>query len=199
MMREFIVPVASRGVDNRDMDTRVPVLGIDFGGVINDGSSHPSGDDTTFLSGGFAEAMETPVMAGAMDAITRLNALFDGRVWIVSKCGPRIQKRSEDWLAHHHFFDLTGVSSSHLRFCRQRPEKADHCAELGVTHFVDDRSDVLRYLVGVVDNLFLFGGRQTDGGSHSFNLVKSWAEAEPAIRDSFDDLPGGPPDFVRSD
>jgi hypothetical protein len=166
------------------MSTQQPVLGIDFGGVINDGSSHPSGDDTTFLSGEFAEAMETPVMAGAIEGITRLNLLFGGRVWIISKCGPRIQQRTEEWLAHHHFFSLTGVNRSQVRFCRQRPEKADHCAELGVTHFVDDRIDVLRHLVGIVDHLYLFGTRHDSDSGHSFTVVRSWIEAELAIGDT---------------
>src|ERR1700691_2650470 len=160
------------------MDTPDPVLGVDFGGVINDGSAHPSGDDTTFLSGTLADAMETPVMAGAVDAIRRLSTLFGGRVWIISKCGPRIQDRTEQWLVHHEFFTRTGVNPSQVRFCRQRPEKAIHCAELGVTHFVDDRADVLGHLLGIVDHLFLFGTKPASNTNRSFVVVKSWAEAE---------------------
>jgi hypothetical protein len=162
------------------MSTRQAVVGVDFGGVINDGSSHPSGDDTAFLSGGFDAAMETPIMTGALDAIRRLNVLFEGHLWIISKCGPRIQQRSEQWLAHHLFFELTGVDPLHIRFCRQRPEKADHCVELGVTHFVDDRGDVLGYLDGIVDHLFLFGDGRS-GDTPSFTRVKNWEEAESAI------------------
>ncbi len=103
------------------MQPSLPVLGIDFGGVINDGSSHPSGDDTAFLSGGYKEAMATPMMAGAVESIRRLHAAFEGRVWIISKCGPRIQQRTEQWLEYHRFFESTDVDPTHVRFCRQRP------------------------------------------------------------------------------
>ena len=162
------------------MNERIPVLSVDFGGVINDGSSHPSGDDTAFLSGGPDEAMRTPIMAGAVESLARLNDRFGGRVWIVSKCGPRIQARSEQWLDHVHFFERTGVDPSHVRFCRQRPEKADHCAELGVTHFVDDRADVLGHLVGIVDHLFLFGTRGDPLPGFAVR-VRDWSEAETGI------------------
>lgn len=29
--------------------------------------------------------------------------LFDGQAWLVSKCGPRIQQRSLDWLVLHRY------------------------------------------------------------------------------------------------
>jgi hypothetical protein len=35
-------------------------LGVDFGRVINDASSHPSGDDTVFLGGTEEEMLATP-------------------------------------------------------------------------------------------------------------------------------------------
>jgi hypothetical protein len=165
------------------MNMGAPVLGIDFGGVINDGLSHPGGDDTAFLSGGYEEAMETPVMAGAIDTIRRLSSRFEGRVWIISKCGPRIQERTEQWLEHHRFFERTGVDPSHVRFCRHRSEKADHCADLRVTHFVDDRNDVLEHLRGIVEHLYLFDKR-SEGGAPGFVPVASWSEAESAINDT---------------
>jgi hypothetical protein len=166
------------------MNDRLPILGVDFGGVINDGASHPSGDDTTFLSGGFDDAMRTPVMAGAFESLARLNERFSRRVWIVSKCGPRIQGRTEQWLDHVHFFERIGVDSSHVRFCRQRPEKADHCAELGVTHFIDDRADVLGHLVGIVDHLYLFGTRSGERPQFAVR-VRNWNEAEAGILSTF--------------
>ena len=70
---------------------RSPTLGVDFGRVINDGSSHPSGDDTAFLTGSEGEMLATPEMAGSFEALARLTDRFDGRAWIVFKAGPRIQ------------------------------------------------------------------------------------------------------------
>jgi hypothetical protein len=133
------------------------VLGIDIGRVIIDGSGHPDGPDTSFFDGDTATMLRTPAVAGVYDCVGQLTELFDARVWLVSKCGPRIQRRSLDWLDHHRFFDRTGIDPAHVRFCLRREEKAVHCAELGITHFVDDRPDVHRALRGVVPHRFLFG------------------------------------------
>ena len=132
-------------------------LGIDFGRVIM-GAAGPDGRvDTSFLSGGEARAMETVAEPGAFEVIRDLCLLLDGNVWIVSKCGPRIERRTRHWLHHHRFFDGTGVSAENLRFCRERREKKAHCRELGITHFIDDRMEVLTQLRGLVPHLYWFG------------------------------------------
>jgi hypothetical protein len=86
-------------------------------------------------------------------------------------------------LAHHDVFGTTGIDPFHIRFCRKRPEKADRCAELEVTHFVDDRTDVIEHLLGVVEHRFLFGGRSVEV-PESAEWVRDWAEAEARIRAS---------------
>src|SRR4051812_16936999 len=115
-----------------------PRLGIDIGRVIIGGGTGP-GADTAFLSGDDRRALETPPVEGALDAITDLVAAFAGRVWLVSKAGPRIQARTRSWLDSRSFFNRTGVPKEHLRFCRERPQKAEHARELVLTHFIDDR------------------------------------------------------------
>ena len=67
-----------------------------------------------------------------------------------------------------------------------QPEKADHCLELAVTHFVDDRSDVLNHLVGIVEHLYLFGARSR-GKWPAFTRVGS----SPGDRGSHQEDPGG--------
>jgi len=169
---------------NRHTPTALPEsrLGIDIGRVIIDGSSHPDGDDTAFFKGGVENALRTPAMPGALDAIAELTRSFDGRVWLVSKCGERVADRSRAWLAHHRFFERTGIDPEHLRFCRQRPEKAIHCAELAITHFVDDRSDVLDALDGVVPHRYLFGPQKAGTARRPGVVpVLTWAVAEDAI------------------
>ena len=87
------------------------------------------------------------------EAFDRLKAeltrAFAGRVWLVSKAGPRIQARTRSWLTARDFFRRTGVAKENLRFCRERPQKAEHARELVLTHFIDDRLDVLRALQSV--------------------------------------------------
>jgi len=67
-----------------------------------------------------------------------------------------------------------------VRFCRRRPEKALLCAELGITHMIDDRPDVHLALAGVVTHRFAFGpqpGLLPPGVVH----VPTWAEAAEAV------------------
>lgn len=134
-----------------------PRLGVDIGRVIIDGSSHPTGDDTAFFRGGIDNALRTPPVAGVFDVLPTLVRQFHGRVWLVSKCGERVQQRTLAWLDHHRFYDRTGIPENHVRFCRARPDKAVHCSDLAITDFVDDRLDVHRALQGVVFRRYLFG------------------------------------------
>lgn len=133
-----------------------PRVGIDFGKVIispiKGGKS-----DTAFLSGNLSCAMQTPPGAGAFAGVRALVDLFAGQAWVVSKAGPSVQQKSTQWMRHWNFHEETGLPFNHLRFCRRRSEKAEHCTQLGITHFIDDRLDVLRHLRGVVPHLYLFG------------------------------------------
>lgn len=133
-------------------------IGIDIGkvivGAIADGVA-----DTSFLGSSLAEALKTEPSEGAFEAIAEIVGLFEG-VWLVSKCGPSVQEKTLAWLAHHRFYKRTGVPVRNVRFCRKRPEKANHARELALTHFIDDRIDVLGHLRGLVPNLYLFGEQE---------------------------------------
>lgn len=160
--------------------TSRPTLGIDIGRVVIDGSSHPDGGDTAFFSGDVATALRTPPVDGVFAVVAELVARFGGRAWLVSKCGPRVQERSPAWLAHHRFHSRTGLPAGNVRFCRQRPDKALICAELGITHMVDDRADVHTALDGVVAHRFAFGPqrhRPPPGVVH----VPTWEAARSAV------------------
>jgi hypothetical protein len=139
------------------MTTQHDILGIDVGRVIIGPVDDGGRADTSFLSGTPERAMATPPAPGAFAAIARLAEAFRGAVWLVSKCGPRVQAKTRSWLHHWQFWTATGVASDHLRFCLERRDKALHCHELGVTHFIDDRLEVLEHLRGFVPQLYLFG------------------------------------------
>src|SRR5215470_15559455 len=102
---------------------REPRLGVDIGRVIIDGPAHPAGGDTAFFQGDEATMLATPEMDGAVPAIARLVARFDGRVWLISKCGPVVQARTLRWLDGHDFYRRTGLAPSSVFFCRTRPDK----------------------------------------------------------------------------
>jgi len=151
-------------------------IGIDIGRVIIEGD----GPDTNFVGGTEEQALRAPAVDGAFASIARLVRRFGAaNVHLVSKCGKRVEARSRTWLAHHRFFEETGVLPANLHFCRSREQKAPICAELGVTFFVDDRIDVLAFMTAVVPHRFLFGARETD--RPGVIAVPTWAAAETAI------------------
>lgn len=153
----------------------VPRLGVDIGRVI----IHGDGPDTSFIGGSDADAMRAPAMAGVFDSLCHLRARFAGRVWLVSKCGARIEARSRAWLAGTRFFESTGIPREQLRFCKNRRDKAPICLELGLDFFVDDRIDVLVPMAGIVPHRFLFGA--TSSPDPGITPVATWAIAEAAI------------------
>lgn len=160
--------------------TREPRLGIDIGRVIINGEAHPDGGDTSFFQGDEAAMLATPEVPGAVESIAILVRAFEGRVWLVSKCGPRTQERTLRWLQGHDFYRRTGVDPSHVRFCRERAEKRGHCEELGITHFVDDRVEVHAAIHGVVDHQYLFGP-QAGPGPEYVTPVLTWPRARALI------------------
>lgn len=162
-------------------------LGVDFGRVIHGGLLAPGDDDTAFLDGSFQDALASPATAGVYEALPGLVEAFGGRAWIISKCGDRVRRRTLAWLDHHDFYARTGLPRENVRFCRKREEKARHCADLGVTHMIDDRLDVHRAIRRVVPYRYLFG---TDQGPEWVRSVPDWAAAAEIIRT---DIPAARP------
>ena len=162
--------------------TSSPALGIDIGRVIIGAADSTGKADTSFLSGSEEAALSTAATEGAFEAIADLVRAFDGRVWLVSKCGPRIQKLTRKWLSRHDFYGRTGVRQDRVRFCLKRPEKRDHCVAIGATHFIDDRLDVLENLVGLVPHLYWFGHQREGARTPRWAFrTMDWAEAQRAI------------------
>ncbi|WP_221639862.1 hypothetical protein [Actinoallomurus bryophytorum] len=157
-----------------------PRLGVDFGRVIHGGAAVAGEEDTVFLSGDAEEAMRSPATEGMFDVLPGLVARFGGQVWVISKCGERIQDRTLRWLDRNDFYRRTGIAAGNVRFCRKRADKAGHCADLGITHMVDDRLDVHAALRGLVPHLFLFGP-QTSAAPEWVRAVRTWADLEEEI------------------
>lgn len=156
-------------------------LGIDFGKVIISPTVNGVAD-TSFLGSSLEAAMKTPAAKGAFEAVKALVDSFQGQVWIVSKCGPSVEKKSRAWLEHWDFYERTGVSPDNLRFCRKRPDKAPICRSLGINHFIDDRLDVLSPMRNDVKRLFLFGEQRKSLRIPNWaEPVENWAELLSAL------------------
>lgn len=177
---------------------REPRLGIDIGRVIINGPAHPAGGDTAFFTGDEDTMLATPEMPGAIQAIARLVGYFQGKVWLISKCGPRIQDRTERWLDGHDFYQRTGLPPSHVRFCRTRTDKRRHCEQLKLTHFVDDHPEVHAAIRGAVTYQYFFGPQRTPVPSYGIH-TPTWPDVERNIERTLrehaatDEAPKGPP------
>ena len=143
------------------------VLGVDVGGVIIDRVN--DGTDTSFFGHNF---LQTTAVPDVFDVLKSLSGRFS-KIVVVSKCGQRIQEQTLKWLDHQEFYQRTGILKSDVHFCRERRDKAGICERLGVTHFVDDRLEVLGYLT-TVSNLYLF--RPSD------NEVRKFARFLPRVK-----------------
>lgn len=131
---------------------RSPVLGVDIGGVLVDRVAEDS--DTSFFG---SDPMATPLVEGSLEAIRDLVDLFEHRVHIVSKAGPKISELSRRWMGRHGFTGPDGIAAGNVHFVRKRHEKHPVCERLMITHFVDDRVDVHGHLT-TVDHRYLFLG-----------------------------------------
>lgn len=128
-----------------------PTIGLDVGGVLLDRSI--GADEASFFGN---RPMDTPVMPGALEAVRALALLFEGRIVILSRAGPRTKALSRSWLGMHGFLGEDSVPPSNVYFVDRRSEKAPLCRALGVTHFIDDHLDVLSGMQ--VPFRILFGG-----------------------------------------
>ncbi|MGC5019570.1 hypothetical protein [Micromonospora sp. DT47] len=156
-------------------------LGVDVGGVIIERSEGT--DDTSFFGPNY---LRTPPVAGVFEALAELVPRFD-EAYVVSKCEEPTERRTREWLAHHDFHARTGIGPERLHFCRTRPEKGPIAAQLGLTHFVDDRLEVLGHL-DTVPYRYLFRPRQDEVDAYAAQLagvrrVESWPELVAALRD----------------
>jgi hypothetical protein len=155
-------------------------LGVDVGRVLVGASTDGSEPDTSFLTAKDEDAIRIPPEPHAFDVVRDAMERTDGHVHVVSKCGRRIQRLTRLWLEHQGFFAHTSVPVDHVHFVVKRPEKSLVAGQLGLTHFVDDRLDVLEPMRGVVPSLLWFGGSRADAPDWVIP-VRDWIEARRAL------------------
>ena len=152
------------------------VIGVDIGGVIIDRANDNT--DTSFFSGNY---LKTTATKGVFEALRDLvEKKFGENVYIVSKCGKNIQGKTLEWLNHHNFYTITGIRPEAVHFCLERHQKAGICEKLGITHFIDDRLEILGSL-STVNTLYLFQPREEEilknlRHLHRVKKVNSWEE-----------------------
>lgn len=134
-----------------------PAIGIDVGGVIIDRVDDDA--DTSFFSKNYLKTSATP---GCFEAIAAISRAFEGRVHILSKCGETVDGKTRKWLRVQEFYAATGVREGNVHFCRTRPEKGPIAEALELTHFIDDRLDVLEHMTTVNERILFLGGNPSN-------------------------------------
>ncbi len=109
------------------------VLGLDIGGVIR-------------CRQNVNECEPKILVDGAVEAVRALVELFEGRAYIVSRQQRPLWASTLSWLEDQKLFQNTGMLPGNVRFCEERSEKAEICAGLGITHFVDNRLEVFQHM-----------------------------------------------------
>jgi hypothetical protein len=139
---------------------KMRILGLDVGGVI--------------------KQRGTPIP----DAIESINALvhhFDS-ICIVSRINDAAEGEGNlNYLRSHGL--LLIIPEERVFFCEKRHEKAPICAAQGVTHFVDDRPEVLSYM-NTVPYKFALNPTQdqlTAFPVEGMKVVQSWKELLPLL------------------
>lgn len=144
-------------------------LRVDSGGVI---VTRGEGLEDTSIFG--SRPMDTPPLPAVIDAISVLaGARFAGRVHSVSKAGPRIAESSLQWLHQSGFLTRTGLTECEVHFVRERSEKVEVCARLGITHFVDDRLSVLNEVPDVPFRYLFRGGLTAAQHARRINVPRN--------------------------
>lgn len=88
-----------------------------------------------------------PEINGIIGAVYGIvNYFRSENVFIVSSADEALEKAILHWFEKKSILKRTGVSSDNLIFCRERKEKAIVCAQKQITHFIDDRREVLHHI-----------------------------------------------------
>jgi hypothetical protein len=151
----------------------VAKVGIDVGGVLID--SHADDAQEHFSGSNY---VQTPAVADAHLAVKWLVQRFGrGRVLVISKCSERTARRTRNWLVHNGFVGDGMLDPKNVHYCRERAQKAPIAKLLELTHFIDDRADVLGYMDGIVSHRLLFGPQQQPANVPGLVAVADWYEA----------------------
>lgn len=159
------------------------VLGVDVGGVIVD-YARAAKDRKDQMSK--EEFLLIPEIEGAIDTLARLNqGVFKDSVYLVSKHSGSPEDVQE-WLINHNFYQRTGISRDHLYQCATREGKAPIVQKLNITHFIDDRAEVMSHFADFVPNLYHFQSILEDRNEWATKIpvlayVENWKDLEEKL------------------
>lgn len=141
-------------------------LGLDFGGVISQGHTV---DD---------------LMPGVIDGVKLVRSFFK-EMFIVSRVdNVDSLNRVLQYMNDRQLWSQLGIPSDNIRFCIRRCDKAPICRDIGITHFVDDHTEVLTYM-GSVPHRYALGTKPEEltvfPAENGIQLCNTWPEIASLI------------------
>lgn len=147
-----------------------PCLGIDLGNVIIDHLSF--GTTRDYVEHG--DYTLIPPMKNVMESLRILNdGMFEGNIFVVYNATDVADSKILAWLEFHNFYEATGISRDRVHRTENGRDKSSICLRYKATHFVDDRLEVLKLLIGKVPNLYLLRPQEEE--------VKQFQDALPYV------------------
>ncbi|MCC2631934.1 MAG: hypothetical protein K0S20_633 [Patescibacteria group bacterium] len=153
-------------------------IGIDCGGVLLANYDRQTGRNIPFNESFF----EYPEIDGAVESVKRLVDIFgQENVFLVSMVSEERRPGLLEWLKGIGLIGEDSFTESNLYFCRRNADKAGICSKLGITHFVDNRLEVLRHL-SHVPHLYLLQPSQHEMDTFTASVpqiefvAETWSE-----------------------
>jgi hypothetical protein len=153
-------------------------LGVDFGNVIIDHLGF--GTTTEFFDSGDYNSI--PPVPGAIEALSRLNqGRFRESIFVVYNATNVADQKIAGWLKFHNFCEKTGITKERVQRTTNGRDKSGICRKYNASCFVDDRLEVLGYLLGKVKLLYLFRPQSQEVEQHRLYLpyvqrASTWEE-----------------------
>lgn len=101
----------------------------------------------------------------AFDMVQHLVCKFGSKnIFIVSKAGPYMERRTLEWLAKTDFYEATGFWEENVIFVREYHEKAEVVRSKSINVFLDDSVKVVRSLSDIdsIERIFWMHARPRD-------------------------------------
>lgn len=151
------------------------VIGVDFGNTL---TIRLPGKDR-IVRPAWEERLYLP---DALRVIKRLIADESTRIYIISKVNEEEKKMVSEWLDKNNFYGDVGLTKEDVFFCQERNQKGNICRDLGVTHHIDDRPEVMAHLDPSIKK-YLFNPHPEDvvtffNQLNNVKIVSNWNEVE---------------------
>jgi hypothetical protein len=146
-------------------------LGVDIGGPIMSMLYGANPTDLFFSD----RYLEVPIVVGVLASLTRLRSRFGADIYLIST-NVRRRPQAFEILEKHRILELVG--RDHVVMCDTDAAKAIACRDLGITHFVDDRIEVLELLASVTRRYFFTSEDAHRSLPSNIVRVASWSAIE---------------------